>query len=97
MSSVSSVMRDKSITLSGASETLFSANTEPASFNSEAERYVYNASQLYPVSLNLSGGTAAHYTAGSITLEPGQYWSGKVAGLIKVIGTAGQPLTAGER
>lgn len=85
---------DRSIaSLSGSSQTLFN----DLGTRSITERYVCNASAGSSIAINLSGGTAALNTAGSVTLAPNGCWSGKVSSKITVIGTAGQSVTAGER
>jgi hypothetical protein len=85
---------DRSIaSLSGSSQTLFS----DVGTRSITERFVKNESAANSIAINLTGGTAALNTAGSITIAAGGFWSGRVSGKITVIGTAGQPVTAGER
>jgi hypothetical protein len=79
--------------LSGSSQQLF-PDVGPKGV---IERYVCNPSTANRVAINLSGGTAALNTAGSITLGPGGCWSGRVSNQINVIGTAGQGVTAGSR
>lgn len=91
---IASKVRDYSkAALAGTSEALFPA-TDDGSIN---ERYVHNASAANPIAINLSGGAAALNSAGSITIAAGGSWSGGVTSAITVIGTAGQPVTAGER
>lgn len=85
---------DRSIaSLSGASQQLFPA----VDVRSIHERYVCNASTTNNVAINLSGGTAVLNSGGSLVLAPGGCWSGRVSNAINVIGTAGQPVTAGSR
>lgn len=87
-------IHDRSIaSLSGSSQTLF----PDVGTHGIVERYVCNPSASASLAINLSGGTAALNTAGSITLAPGACWSGRVSNAITVIGTAGQGVTAGSR
>jgi hypothetical protein len=79
--------------LSGSSQQLF-PDVGPKGV---IERYVCNASTANSIAINLGGGTAALNTAGSVTLGPGGCWAGRVSNQINVIGTAGQPVTAGSR
>jgi hypothetical protein len=89
-----SPITDRSIaSLSGSSQTLFN----DVGLRSITERFVHNASSANSIAINLTGGTAALNTAGSLTLGPGGFWSGRVSSKITIIGTAGQPVTAGER
>lgn len=93
--------RDASkVTLAGSSEVLF----PPAPFGSIQERFVHNASASNPLAIRLVNdgvaavaAPAALNTAGSITIPAGGSWVGSVCNAINVIGTAGQPVTAGER
>lgn len=85
--------QNRSISLSGASQQLFS-DVGPRGV---AERWVHNASAANPIAINIYGGAAALNTTGSITIPAGQSWVGRVSSQINVIGTAGQPVTAGER
>jgi hypothetical protein len=85
---------DRSIaSLSGSSQSLFS----DVGSRGVVERYVCNASSANSIAINLNGGTAAVNGSGSVTLNAGGCWSGRVSNAITVIGTAGQPVTAGER
>lgn len=85
---------DRSIpSLNGSSQALFA----DLGVHAVAERYVHNPSTTNPIAINLGGGTAALNTGGSITIAAGGFWSGRVSNAITVIGTAGQPVTAGER
>jgi opacity protein-like surface antigen len=87
-------IQDRSVaSLSGSSQQLF-PDVGPRGV---VERYVCNPSAASSLAINLSGGTAALNTAGSVTLGPGQCWSGRVSNKITVIGTAGQGVTAGSR
>lgn len=87
-------IRDRSIaSLTGTSQTLFS----DVGTHGITERYVCNPSASNSLAINISGGTAALNTAGSITLAPGGCWSGRVSNTITVIGTSGQGVTAGSR
>lgn len=87
-------IQDRSITsLSGSSQQLF----PDVGIHGVAERYVCNSSTSNSIAINLSGGTAALNTAGSVTLQAGGCWSGRVSNQINVIGTAGQGVTAGSR
>lgn len=87
-------IQDRSIaSLSGSSQQLF----PDVGVHGVAERYVCNASAANNIAINLSGGTAALNGGGSLVLAPGGCWSGRVSNLITVIGTAGQPVTAGSR
>lgn len=79
--------------LSGSSQALF-ADAGP---DGVEERWVHNPHASNAIAINLTGGAAALNTAGSITIAAGGFWSGAVSGAITVIGTAGSPVTAGER
>jgi hypothetical protein len=94
MTTPSSLVRDASITsLSGASEALFPA----VAWGSIVERFVHNPNATHAIAINLTGGTAALNTGGSITIPALGSWSGAVCNAITVIGTAGEDVTAGER
>lgn len=77
--------------LSGASETLFAAVAWDAL---EAPRFAFNSGTA-SVWINLAGGTAVANGSNCMEIAPGQFWRGWVTNAITVIGTAGQPLTAG--
>lgn len=79
--------------LSGASEQLF----PEVLWNTISERFIFNASAGEDLWFNPFGGEAAFTTAGSIKLAPGEGWSGAITSQINVIGTAGEPVTAGQR
>lgn len=83
---------DRSIaSLSGASQSLF----PDVGADGCVERFVHNPDPANSIAINLVGGTAALNTAGSITIEPHGFWSGRVSGAITVIGTVGSGVTAG--
>lgn len=85
---------DRSIaSLSGSSQQVFA----DVGTRSITERFICNVSASSNIAINLTGGTAALNTGGSVTLTPGACWTGKVSNKITVIGTAAQPITAGER
>lgn len=84
-------VQDRSITLLAGSQSLFPAIDADGC----VERFVHNPHATNSIAINLTGGTAALNTAGSITIAPGGFWSGRVSSAITVIGTTGSPVTAG--
>lgn len=94
MTRAATPITDRSIaSLSGASQTLFSDVGPHGVF----ERYVHNPSATNSIAINISGGAAVLNGSGSITIPALSGWSGQVSNAITVIGTAGSPVTAGER
>lgn len=78
--------------LSGASEALF----PDAGYNGFQERWVHN-SGANSIALNLFGGVAALNSKDCINIPANGSWAGRVSNAITVIGTAAQPVAAGQR
>lgn len=78
--------------LSGSSQQLF----PDVGSRGCIERFVHNCGSGN-IGINLTGGTAAIGSGGTITLAAGGSWYGKITSKITVIGTAAQPVTAGQR
>lgn len=88
--------------VTGASQVLFDdigtrQGQLAGGFNSIVERFVFNPSATATLWLNLFGGVAVANGADCISLAPGAGWSGGVVNEIRVLGVAGQAITAGER
>lgn len=94
MTTAASPYRNNSIAaLTGASQQVFA----DAGYNGIEERFISNPNAANSVWINPFGGAAAANAAGSFELKAGGYWATKHTGVVNVIGTAADKLTAGER
>lgn len=93
MTTTASPLRDKSAALTGASQTIFT----DAGFNGIEERFLANPNAANPIWVNALGGAAVANGQGSFLLAAGGYWATKHTGVVNVIGTAADKITAGER
>jgi hypothetical protein len=93
MTTAASAYRNNSIDLTGASQQVFA----DVGYQGIEERFIANPNAANPVWINALGGAAVVNGKGSFLLAAGGYWATKHTGVVNVIGTNGDKLTAGER